>query len=409
MRWFALVLIVAVVPQRAHAGGSGVVVLAAEDADAIADAFTAAMRSWGVGRIVANACSEAHLAVAAGAEPIETLARFRRIRDEIAEGWRAYHNVQFEAAASAFASARSEAQALLQVPGATILYADASLRLGVVLTQLERTAQARDALALALALDPERPISAIEFAPEVIALIDGVRAQPVPMRAVRLTTEPEGAVLNIDGRDAGRAPATVELSLGQHTVVARLPQQLIRSRVVTVTDASNTSDAISLALDPSDRAQRLAAGPRAAMASADQQSLIDDALQFADLDEVVVAAGAQIDGDRALLAQRCAGSPARCTAIAEVTYGDRSRIRTAAQTLWRDLRGADLRQPPSLLGDARLVRTQRGHGRCTVCRNPYVLAGVGAAIAVGTIAVVIAATASQPPPVVIVDPAAFTR
>ncbi len=405
MRWVAFALIVAIAPQRVHASGSGVVVLA-DDAHRISEAFAAAMRLSGVARVSADARSEARSAIAAGAEPVESLARLRFIREAIDEGWRAYHGVQFDAAATRFAAARKAAESLLPLPGAPVLYADASLRLGIVLARLGRTVEAREALALALALDPDRPISPIEFAPEVIALIDGVRAQALPKRTVRVTTDPSGATLTVDGRDVGRSPATIELTVGEHVAIARSPGQSGRSIGFAVSDAT---DAVRLPVAPSDERGRLLIDPSFGMSSSDAQSLIDDVVLFADLDDVVLAAEIVRGGEPVLFAQRCSNVPAKCTRTTETAYGDRTRLLSAVQAVWRDLHEQEVLHPPSLFGDPRLVPTRGGSERCALCRNPYVLAGLGAAVVAGVIAVAVVATGSRPPPVLTVDPSMFSR
>lgn len=397
-------------PRVAHGGGIGVVALA-DPVQRVAAAIATAVRGAVAVRVIDDARSEARGAAATGAVAVETLQHFRRIREQIDDGWRAYHNVQFAAAASRFTAAREAAEALLVLRGGAALYADASLRLGVVLARLGRTTAARDALALSLALDPERPISPLEFPPDTIAVIDTVRAQAAVKRSVVVTTEPSGAVLDIDGRDVGRAPVTVELSIGDHVAIARLPQFRARAHAFAVaeTAVAETPNAVAIALDPDDVSRRLAAGPGVGMTDAETQNLVDTALLFADLDEVVLVAETDRDGDPALIGQRCAGVPATCTAIVEIAYGNRSGLATTARELWQDLRGQTLRLPPSLFGDSRLRRARRPRERCAVCRNPYVGAGVGATLVAGAIAIALVATASHPPPILSVDPAAFTH
>ena len=102
------------------------------------------------------------------------------MREQIDEGWRAFLRVQVDFAASRLATARTDAEALVALPGGAQLYADAALRLGAVLGHLGRTAEAQAILALALALDPDRPITLAEFSPDVVAAVDAVRAQTRP-------------------------------------------------------------------------------------------------------------------------------------------------------------------------------------------------------------------------------------
>jgi hypothetical protein len=92
--------------------------------------------------------------------------------------------------------------------------------------------------------------------------------------------------------------------------------------------------------------------------------------------------------------------------VVELGYGDRAGLAAAARAAWGEVRGADLRYPPTVFGDPRVT----GHHvaeRCQLCRNPWLIGGAGAALVVGAIAVIAAVTASKPAPHVIVDPGQF--
>ena len=83
----------------ADAEGVGVVSVSTSDRTASAAAMTGVLASRGE-RIVDDALGEARRAMAAGAVPIEALSRFRRVRELVDEGWRAYLRVAGELAAS---------------------------------------------------------------------------------------------------------------------------------------------------------------------------------------------------------------------------------------------------------------------------------------------------------------------
>ena len=89
----------------ARADGVGIVV-AAQHREDVAAALGEVVREGGAPRVVNDAVAEARTAAAEGAVPAATLARFRHVREEIDEGWRAYTQVQLEFAASRLASAR---------------------------------------------------------------------------------------------------------------------------------------------------------------------------------------------------------------------------------------------------------------------------------------------------------------
>lgn len=366
-------------------------------------ATIAAMREAIGGTVVADAVGDARTAAAEGAVPLAQLARFRAVRDEIEQGVRAYKNVKLELAQQRLVAARLDAEAALELPGMVVLYAEATLRLGITFAQLGRQEEAHDAIALALALDPDRPITALEFAPDTIALIDTVRGMTRPSRKLAITTEPSHAALVVDGKDAGFSPATLELATGSHVVIARAPLHHAVARAFSVGD--KTPD-LAIPLPPQD--EELASGADIGTPDDAAQIVIDRTLELANLDDVVLIAMTERRGGPTLLVQRCAGQPARCTAVAELGYADRSGIAAAARSVWQSVRTADLRYPPNLFSDPRLIgNLEEAH--CRLCRSPIVWAGVGI-VAIGvTIAIVAAVSGSHPPPTVTVDPTSFTH
>jgi hypothetical protein len=388
----------------ATAEGVGIVAVSAETPDraAVASAMAGSLGSGT--RIVQDAVAEARAAVAAGAVPTSTLERFRRVREAIDEGWRAFVRVQVELAASRLAVARTDAESLVAYPGGNVLYADAALRLGAVLEHQGRTAEGHAAISLALALDPDRPITLAEFSPDVVAAVDSVRTMAHATRSVRVTTEPAGATLAVDGKDLGRAPLDVDLSLGQHVVVARLPRHEPRALAIALDAAAPAAISIELATDPA--ATRLVDGATIGLADDGARELVEATLRFADLDEVVLVASVQRRGGPALLVQRCAALPVRCTAVVEVGFADPSGLAAASRQAWQATRSADLRYPPSVLADARTSGSPVDD-RCKLCRSPILWGAVGGAALIGTIVIIAVVSGSRPPPVVGVDPSQF--
>lgn len=352
----------------------------------------------------ADAVGHARAAIAGGAVPIATLEQFRHVRDQIDEAWRAYLRVQLDFAQSRLAAARTAAEPLVALPGGDALYADAALRLGAVLGHAGRVARSHAILALALALDPDRPITLAEFSPDIVDAVATVRAQAArPTREIAITTEPPGAELEIDGKPAGRSPARVPLAVGQHVVVARMPLFHARAQAFAVDDATGP---LALTLDRDDAWTRLAVGPQAGMPDSATVTLTEAALRYADLDAVVLVAQTDRRGGPTLLVQRCAGMPARCTATVELGYANASGLPAAARAAWAAVRTADLRYPPGLFGDSRITGTRVAH-RCEVCRSPWLWGGAGVAAVIATVAVLAVVTSSRPPPVIGVNPGSF--
>ena len=413
------VAVAAAAPRAVDADGAGVIAANGPDRAAVAEAMARAIagaeawrsRGAAAGRVVADAVGEARAALAAGAVPAEALALFRSVREQIDEGWQAYLRVAVESAQLRLAGARAEAEALLVLPGGAEVYADAALRLGAVLGHLGRKAEAQAVLALALALDPDRPITLAEFSPDVIDAVDAAKRAPAPIRRLRIQTSPPGALVRVDGADVGRAPVDVEVVRGQHVIVARAPLHRPAVRGVIVGEGA-ASVALELGVD--EDAGRLAAGAERGLSEAAAQGLIDAALRFAELSEVAVVADTVRRGAPALLVQRCArvgggggggGGKARCSAVVELGYGDRAGLPAAARAAWEAARAGELRYPPVVLGD----RGGRPGGpeRCRVCRSPWLWTGVGAAVIAGVALTIAAVTGARPAPVVGVDPSQF--
>lgn len=398
MRLLPIAGAIALFAVPAHADGVGVVGVSVTGNDAGSVRKAMATAAGQGRRTVDDAVTEARGNLMAGAVPPATLERFRRVHEEIDEAWRAYLRVQVDFAASRLATARTDAESLVALPTGALLYADASLRLGAVLAHVGRTQEAQASLALALALDPDRQITLAEFSPDVVAAVDAVRAQPRATKPVRITSSPVGAAITVDGREVGKAPLTTELAVGQHVVVARLPLMQPRAQAFSVDDGE-----LALALEPDAAWSELGRG---AHVGTDSGALIDATLRYADLDEVVLVAASDRRGGPALLVQRCAGLPAKCSAVVEVGY-EAGGLAAAAREAWATVRVADLRYPPSVFADAR-VTGQIVDDRCKVCRSPVLWAGVGVAAIVATVAIIaVVSTSSRPPPVVGVDPTQY--
>jgi hypothetical protein len=391
----------AIAGRPARADGIGVIA-AGDDRAAVAAAVVDAIRASGPpGRVVGDAVAEARAALAAGAVPAPALAAFRRVQALSDDAWRAFLRVQIDAAQSGLAAARREAEALVALPGGAELCATAALRLGAVLLY-RKLPEATPSFALALALDPDRPITLAEFSPDVVSAVAAVRAAPAPVQPVHVAARPAGAIVSIDGRELGAAPLDAPVPRGPHLVVARAPLHRPAVQAVGVDGAA----AVELALDGDELAARLAGGAAPGLTEPAEQALVDAAVALADVDEVVIAAVTDRRGGPSLIAQRCGGAPARCTAAAEIGFGDRAGLAAAAREAWRAVQGGALREPPGAIGD--IHRQAPPPSGCRLCRNPLVWAGAGAAVVTAVI-VLVATSGSRPPPVVAIDGHGFGR
>lgn len=384
---------------------SGVVVVPASRPAAAADDVARAIAAAGGGEV--DALARARAARAAGAVPAGELEGFAQVARLEAEGWRAYQAVDAAFAASRLAAARAQAEALLALPGGPEAYAEVSLRLGLVLAHLGRRDEAAEVLRLAHALDPGRVVGAAEFSPDGVAAYQAAIAATPPTVSVTVNATAR-ARLTIDGEDAGAAPVTRPLAVGQHVIVARAPGWIARGEAVLI--GAGTKD-VRIELDAAPGGGALARDGALAAGAGEGEAgaAVAEVLTYAELDELFVVASVYRGGGPALVGQRCALARPACTAIGEVGHVD-GGLDAAARALVEQLRGAELRYGVLVPSDPRVTRGERGGGgetACRWCRDRRVLIG-GGVLVVGLItAATLVLTRDEPVPAVAIDPGDF--
>jgi hypothetical protein len=440
--------------RSAHAERVGAIVRAAPDAPVTAAELTGIMERAGAGAgddVVADAIAHAQARLAGGAVPAARRAELDRVRALAAAGWQAYLAVEPALAADQLAEARRLAEAALDLPEGPVIYADACLRLGVVLHQLGRAGEGDALMRLAATLDPGRTVSIAAFAPDVVSAYEAARGAEAPAVPVRITATladagapagpgaPAQAVaIEIDGRPAGAAPLALALPAGLHVVVARAPGHRSQARVVTVAAGPAAgAQAIAVALAPEPLARAVLRGPDALAAGSageDARAAVTGALAHGELDAVVLAASAWRRGAPALLGQRCAldhaGQALACTGVIEIGYRQPGDAAAAGRALWTALAGdapAASLPGPTLLADARLVSPEARPGPSDAPRDaprapaaragaspaprwyrrPWLWIGVGAATAAAATTAWALARDGEAAPVIIVDPCRF--
>ncbi|MBK7072573.1 MAG: PEGA domain-containing protein [Myxococcales bacterium] len=382
----------------------GAVVVRSTEPAVDAVALTAALAAAGVAEPeVVDATAAAR---ALGTEPRAALAGFAAVEQMVSEGWRAYVAADPEFAAARLAAARTAAEALLTLAGGLEVYADASLRLGVTLLHLGQREAAARALRLAHALDPGRPVTASEFTPDAVDAFTAAIAATPPAAEVRIDAL-AGAEVAIDGAVVGAAPLVVTVATGPHVVVVRHPRYQPRALAVELGAATPL---LSIELVPDRAAVALAAARRGlgGLTDDDLAVVVEAALTYAEVDEVVLVASIARAGAPALVGQRCVGGRA-CTAIVEVGYADARGLAPAIAALRERLARAEPRFGVVLPADPRVTRAPiklGGGGRAG--RRRWYWIGGGAVAVAAAVTAALWLTATDGAPVVSLDPGDFT-
>jgi hypothetical protein len=383
--------LVAVIALSAPAAAEriGLIVLGRGDAPdraAIADSVRAAAEK---GDEIVDGQAEARANLLAGAVPAAQLERFGDVRADADAGWQAFVDGNAQSARSKLVKARTDTEALLALDGGVELYADISLRLGVVLDSLGDKAKAADAIRLALNLDPNREISTREFAPNVIATINAIPLRPSgTLHRVNIAaTTATGGAVSIDVDGISRGQGAIDLALGQHVVIARATGYRAVGQAFDVTPTSDRLIEVTLDADRETIELRAPLAPGAD----DRRSatIVDAVMTYAEVDAVLLVGTTWRRDAPAVLAQRCTGTPSRCTDIVEIGYAE-GGIAAAVASAIAELEKAPFRIVASIAGDDRWSAGTNTGDRCNWCRSPWLWAGVGTAVVLGTVLAVVA-------------------
>jgi hypothetical protein len=137
---------------------------------------------------------------------------------------------------------------------------------GVVLSSLNKKAEAAEAFRRVLRVEPAHALSTDEFTPSVISQFEGFRKELARQKKVvmQVQSAPPGAEVLVEGRVMGVTPLKLELSAGAHTLVAkgegldkkqqfklkRGEKKTISLALTKVTTPPNTPDAPPSKADP---------------------------------------------------------------------------------------------------------------------------------------------------------------
>ncbi|MEZ4368261.1 MAG: hypothetical protein R2939_18580 [Kofleriaceae bacterium] len=266
-----------------------------EDSARLANALAAAVAR---ARGLAGVGDPAVAAARVGARPEEDAAAIAAAGRALAGAQE--HLARFEANA-AIAQAQLGASQLLTVaptPTTTLLLTELAFTEGLAQLAAPGGGDAREALGLAHALQPERVLDPAVFAPEVIA---AYRDAASPRGTGAISVEGDGTVW-IDGRARGRAPLLVAADAGAHVVVVYGPERLPRGARIRV--PADGVAAVPIAAAPAPLAVQVARARRTLIAAPDQAARAAAVGKIAALSGATDALVLARNGSGALTVQR---------------------------------------------------------------------------------------------------------
>ena len=333
-----------------------------------------------------------------GGTPEHRATAVANVRAEIANGWRAYLQLDADAAKRLIA-ARDAAIALASDADGRAVLAEASLRLGVATSSID-AASARDALRLALTLSPNRSLDEREFSPDVLTLIAAIRGEVRPLVAVDVEVVAvtlSSVTVVVDGvaaRQAEGARWTASLEAGDHLVAVATTLATPRMALIHVDGAHRQ---FALAAPVAQLTPSLRVGDDVET----ERRVLTDGMTVAGIDEVIVVA--RDSASHAWLAQWCLHTqPLMCTSIVEASD---------VATLWHELERAPRTSPPTLAEDPRLQAPTVALLPIARSTHTWRWVGTGAAVVavvVGAVAWSLSSSASTSPTISI-DGSRFTR
>jgi len=170
-------------------------------------------------------------------DPTKTKPSMASIEQRIQRARRLYRDLAFQASLDELSRAQEELEARLDAEDTYQVLDDAMLLRALDELALGNQQAARNALRQAVILRPKRTsLDPAEFAPDVRAeyeqVRDGLRREaPLPLPT---ESEPSGAELELDGRQAGLTPMSVRLHDGRHYLVFRSPGHIAAPRILDV-------------------------------------------------------------------------------------------------------------------------------------------------------------------------------
>jgi hypothetical protein len=196
---------------------------------------------------------------------LSLLTQLRDVDAAIALARQATVELQEDKALSALSHAERTLEDTLQLPGASVFYAELQLQLGVSAAHSGLTTLADAAFARAASIDPARHLLAGEAAPEVVALAKRAfeRVANAKEGTLHIAVDATPAHVFIDDRAVGDAPLAVRVQSGLHVLRIEADGHVPYARLFEMLEGDRpewrvvlSPDAATLALQALDRARQ---------------------------------------------------------------------------------------------------------------------------------------------------------
>jgi|GEM_PF-4042790 len=183
------------------------------------------------------------------------LSRLERVRDvdqAIALARQATFALEEDRALRALSAAEHTLQETLELPGASLFYAELQLQLGVSAAHSGLVALADAAFARAASIDPTRALLAGEAAPEVVLLARRAfeRVANAKEGTLHIAASSAAARVFIDDRALGEAPLTARVRGGLHVLRVEADGHAPYARLIEVLEGERPVWHIALSPDP---------------------------------------------------------------------------------------------------------------------------------------------------------------
>jgi hypothetical protein len=217
-------------------------------------------------------------------------ATLERARTLIAQARDAYRSFDYDAAFDKLRQADASLRGLYPSGEVVAALVDTNVLMGQVWAARKDEAQAIASFRLARRLAPEQAsLDPAKYRPQIVELYDKAGASQKGSGKVAITTDPPGAMVWIDGQQAGPAPIEIAVGAGDHYLGATLDGHVPRTERIAVVDGGRSDQTFLLERLPAEqRARAIRQRLLRRTADADWQRGAADLADVASVDVLVI-------------------------------------------------------------------------------------------------------------------------